>query len=975
MRAVRRARVARARLRRTREPAPHRCDRTRPLPARRAGRARARGARPGRRVRRAVERRAAARAARPAVPSACRSAVRILPVRARRGDGGRRRVLVRLLPQGRGHGARPHLLRVPRVRREHGAAARRGRCVLLHGRVGDADAVGDLPRDDEPPDRRDPPRRIRVFPDLARRRARAAAVLRPAAGGHGRLHVREHAHPASRRARRIGRVRARARRLRREGRHLSAARLAAGRASGRAVAGIRAAERLRAEDRPVWNIAHGARSAARAGGVVGRAHARARPVRRVARRRVQHDPDRHEAAARLFVDRQRRPDVREPRAHDPVPRLPAALARRAVADGAAVSDRRARVLQEPAVPRHGRRAARDGRAQSRPARRLDPLHAVDRVGDARRRRRERRAAAVERLRVRMAARAELPVHAGAAGFGARDDGAARRGARRADGGARRLRDGQVLRHRVPRPAARGQARARARREPVGADRVRLVRGRERAARPRARSVREGARCAHARARRRGHRGHESRVAAVRARVHRARELHAGALHAVLRRVLRARVAARAALLSRQAAARGAVVVRQSVRDRAHAGHGRRLRPADPRDLHAVLPDRAATAVAVRSAAGLPDERRGPHVAPAVRADRRARKPRRRARRAVADGPHRDLSDVQLHRADRPSDGGETMVSASGILSQTLEILVALAAAPLLTGWVNQCRAWLQNRRAPSIWQPYRMLHKLFNKESVVAEHASPLFRGAPYVVWAAMALACAIVPTLSTELPFSPAADAIALVGLFALARVALSLAAMDIGTAFGTLGARREMLIGFLAEPALLMVLFSASLITRSTLLTSIVAALGHRELAIYPSLAFAGIAFTLVSLAENARLPVDNPATHLELTMIHEALILEYSGRHLALMEWAASLKLFAYSCIGLALFMPWGIAEAGSPLALLLALPALFVKLLVGGAALAVVETTNAKMRLFRVPEFLASAFLLAVIGMLVHFLLGA
>ncbi|WP_255214689.1 respiratory chain complex I subunit 1 family protein, partial [Burkholderia pseudomallei] len=160
-----------------------------------------------------------------------------------------------------------------------------------------------------------------------------------------------------------------------------------------------------------------------------------------------------------------------------------------------------------------------------------------------------------------------------------------------------------------------------------------------------------------------------------------------------------------------------------------------------------------------------------------------------------------------------------MVSASGILSQTLEILVALAAAPLLTGWVNQCRAWLQNRRAPSIWQPYRMLHKLFNKESVVAEHASPLFRGAPYVVWAAMALACAIVPTLSTELPFSPAADAIALVGLFALARVALSLAAMDIGTAFGTLGARREMLIGFLAEPALLMVLFSASLITRSTL------------------------------------------------------------------------------------------------------------------------------------------------------------
>src|ERR1700694_5165313 len=311
-----------------------------------------------------------------------------------------------------------------------------------------------------------------------------------------------------------------------------------------------------------------------------------------------------------------------------------------------------------------------------------------------------------------------------------------------------------------------------------------------------------------------------------------------------------------------------------------------------------------------------------------------------------------------------------MITFSGLLSQGLEILVALAAAPLLTGWVNMCRARLQNRRAPSIWQPYRMLHKLFNKESVVADHASPVFRGAPYIVWACMTLACAIVPTLSTDLPLSPAADAIALVGLYALARVFISLAAMDIGTAFGTLGARREMLVGFLAEPALLMVLFSASLITQSTLLTSILETLAHRDLAIYPGLAFAGVAFTMVSLAENARLPVDNPTTHLELTMIHEALILEYSGRHLALLEWAASLKLFAYSCIGLALFFPWGVAEAQAPLEMLLALPALVFKLAVGGFLLAVLETVSAKMRIFRVPEFLATAFLLAVIGMLVH-----
>jgi formate hydrogenlyase subunit 4 len=313
------------------------------------------------------------------------------------------------------------------------------------------------------------------------------------------------------------------------------------------------------------------------------------------------------------------------------------------------------------------------------------------------------------------------------------------------------------------------------------------------------------------------------------------------------------------------------------------------------------------------------------------------------------------------------------MNLSGFVSQLLEIVLAIALAPLLTGWVNQWRAWLQNRSAPSLWQPYRMLHKLFHKESVLADNASGLFRAAPYVVFGCMVLACAIVPTLSTDLPLAAVADAVALVGIFALARVFISLAAMDVGTAFGTLGARREMLIGFLAEPALLMVLFSASLISNSTSLATIVETLAHREFAIYPSLALAGVAFTMVSLAENARVPVDNPATHLELTMIHEALILEYSGRHLALLEWAASLKLFAYSCIGLALFFPWGVADAQAPLAMLLALPVLVAKLAIGGILLAVLETLSAKMRIFRVPEFLATAFLLAVIGMLVHLLL--
>jgi formate hydrogenlyase subunit 4 len=314
------------------------------------------------------------------------------------------------------------------------------------------------------------------------------------------------------------------------------------------------------------------------------------------------------------------------------------------------------------------------------------------------------------------------------------------------------------------------------------------------------------------------------------------------------------------------------------------------------------------------------------------------------------------------------------MSALGAFSQLLAMVTALLLAPLLSGWINQWRHWLQNKSAPGLLQPYRMLHKLFKKDSLMAEHASSLFRMAPYLVFGCMLLASAIIPTLSTDLPLSPAADAIALVGLFALARVFISLAAMDVGTAFGTLGARREMLVGFLAEPALLMVLFCASMITRSTSLTAIVETLAHRELTIYPSLLLAGVAFTMVSLAENARVPVDNPDTHLELTMIHEALILEYSARHLALLEWAASLKLFAYSCIGLALFFPWGVAEAHSPLALMLALPVLIFKLAVGGMLLAMIETASAKMRIFRVPEFLGTAFLLAVIGLLVNVLLG-
>ena len=314
-------------------------------------------------------------------------------------------------------------------------------------------------------------------------------------------------------------------------------------------------------------------------------------------------------------------------------------------------------------------------------------------------------------------------------------------------------------------------------------------------------------------------------------------------------------------------------------------------------------------------------------------------------------------------------------SLLGVVSQLMALLVALLLAPLLSGWVQQWRVRFQNKTAPSILQPYRSLHKLFHKECLMEHNVTTLYRRAPYMVFGCMLLACAIVPTLSTDLPLSPAADAIALVGLFALARVFISLAAMEVGSAFGTMGARREMLVGFLAEPALLMVLFCASMMTRSTSLTTIVETIVQQDVVIHPSLLLAGVAFTMVSLAENARVPIDNPDTHLELTMIHEAMILEYSGRHLALWEWAASLKLFAYSCIGLAIFFPWGVAQAHDPLALLWALPVLVFKLAVGGFLLAAIEAVSAKMRIFRVPEFLGTAFLLAVIGLLVNVLLGA
>ena len=317
------------------------------------------------------------------------------------------------------------------------------------------------------------------------------------------------------------------------------------------------------------------------------------------------------------------------------------------------------------------------------------------------------------------------------------------------------------------------------------------------------------------------------------------------------------------------------------------------------------------------------------------------------------------------------------MSAITVVRQLSEVVLAIAMAPLFAGWIAQCRAWLQSRTAPPLIQPYRMLRKLFHKDAALAISASSLFRMTPYILFGTMVLAAAIIPSIATDLPFARAADAIALIGLFATARVFQSLAAMDIGTAFGSMGARRDMMIGFLAEPALLMVLFNAFLLSGSTALPSVVDASTMHPFFVDPSLLFAAVAFLMVLLAENARIPIDNPATHLELTMIHEAMALEYSARHLALVEWAADLKLFNYACIGFALFLQLGIATHGRDggVALAVAVGALLAKLLLAGAVLALIEALSAKLRIFRAPEYLAISFLLAVLGLLVHLLLEA
>ncbi len=308
--------------------------------------------------------------------------------------------------------------------------------------------------------------------------------------------------------------------------------------------------------------------------------------------------------------------------------------------------------------------------------------------------------------------------------------------------------------------------------------------------------------------------------------------------------------------------------------------------------------------------------------------------------------------------------------------QAAQMLLVLLLAPLLTGMVRKLKARLMRRRGPSVLQPYRDLMRLLRKEVVLAENASWLFRVAPYLIFAATWVAAALVPTFATGLIFSWSADLIAIIALLGSARFFLALVGMDVGTSFGGIGSSREMMIASLAEPAMIMIVFTLALVAGSTQLSTMTAFMASSALGLHVTVGLALVALVMVAIAENARIPVDNPATHLELTMVHEAMVLEYSGRHLALIELAASVQLLLYLSLIACIFVPWGVAPPGSDIALdLIGAGSYVAKLAVGAGLLALFETSIAKMRVFRVPEFLGAALMLGLLAALLQFVSGS
>jgi formate hydrogenlyase subunit 4 len=307
-----------------------------------------------------------------------------------------------------------------------------------------------------------------------------------------------------------------------------------------------------------------------------------------------------------------------------------------------------------------------------------------------------------------------------------------------------------------------------------------------------------------------------------------------------------------------------------------------------------------------------------------------------------------------------------------IILQGAQMLLVLLLAPLLTGFVRKVKSRLLRRQGPPLLQPYRDLIRLMRKDVVLANNASWLFRVIPYFIFAATWIAASLVPTFRSGLLFSWSADLIAIIAVLGSARFALALAGLDAGTAFGGIGSSREVMIASLAEPAMLMIVFTLALIAGSTQLSTMAAFMNSPEVGLRVSLGLGLIALIIVAIAENARIPVDNPATHLELTMVHEAMVLEYSGRHLALIELSAALKLLVYVSLIACLFAPWALSPpSAAPAPLLAGIVAYVAKLGAGGLLLALFETSIAKMRVFRLPGFLGAALMLALLAALLRF----
>ena len=310
-----------------------------------------------------------------------------------------------------------------------------------------------------------------------------------------------------------------------------------------------------------------------------------------------------------------------------------------------------------------------------------------------------------------------------------------------------------------------------------------------------------------------------------------------------------------------------------------------------------------------------------------------------------------------------------------VLLVVVQTVILLAVAPFIVGVIRKVKARLQLRRGAGLLQPYADLAKLFRKQPVISTTTSWIFTTTPYILFGAALLAGLLVPVFTSKTPLNFAGNVIALVYLLALGTFFLILAGLDAGSAFGGMGSSREAIVASLTEPAMIMAILAIALTAGSTNLSIIVHKTALLEgIVTDPSPHLMALAaLFIVALAETGRIPVDNPATHLELTMIHEAMILEYSGRYLALVEWAAALKLLVFLTLIANVFAPWGIATSMEPVALAVGLTTYLVKVSGLAVLIGVIESMFAKLRLFRLPDFLGVAFILALLGVIFFYVL--